>query len=41
MAATKGASGLRMLLIWRRREGRSLIQWRDRELRTASKVLVS
>src|ERR1700739_322060 len=39
MAAINGASGLRMLLTWARREGGSLIQWRERELRTSSNVL--
>lgn len=37
MAAISGASGLRTLLICRSTDGRSLIQWRERELRTASK----
>lgn len=39
MAARKGLSGLRMVFIWERSDGRSLIQWRESEERTASKVL--
>lgn len=39
MAAMKGASGLRMLLIWESTDGRSLIQWRLRFESTASNVL--
>jgi len=37
MAAMKGESGRRMWFIWERREGSSLIQWREREERTAEK----
>ena len=33
----KGESGSRMVLIWERREGRSLTQWRESEERTALK----
>lgn len=37
MAARKGESGFMIVAIWARREGRSLIQWREREERTAEK----
>ena len=37
IAARKGESGVRMRAIWERWEGRSLIQWREREERMAEK----
>lgn len=39
MAARKGESGFRRPATWASREGRSLIQWREREERMASKEL--
>ena len=36
MAARKGESDFSILFTWERMPGRSLIQWREREERTAS-----